>query len=87
MAPDITPSPSKAPIQVVFGNKMSAEAINSTTPDPILPQGSMPTVEKIYTDSSDAVNLKNSVPSMMMAAIKRSTHIPIEVKLSVILFG
>ena len=61
IAPVITPKPIKAPNQVVLGNNNNKEAINSTTPDAILPWGSILSFEKIKTDSGAAVNLKNNV--------------------------
>ena len=37
IAPNIVPIPKSAPSKVVLGIKINIEAINSTTPDPILP--------------------------------------------------
>ena len=51
----------KAPIAVVLGYSKSTAATNSMIPVPIRPQGSIPNSEKMYTDSSAAVNLKNRV--------------------------
>ncbi len=61
MAPNIVPNPSNAPSKVVLGIKIKNEAISSTIPEPIRPKGSIPKVEKIYTDSSAPVNLKYNV--------------------------
>src|SRR5882724_5251346 len=57
------------------GASKRTAAINSTTPDPIRPQGSSPRVEKIYTDSFAPVNLKNNVCSKITAAIPRSNQL------------
>lgn len=73
-APTINPSASNEPAQTVAGINMRIVEINSSTPTPILPHGSMPIVEKINTDSSEAVNLKYSVCTMMMAAINRAAQ-------------
>jgi hypothetical protein len=60
-------------------------AINSITPLPIRPHGSIPSLENIYTDSSDAENLKKSVCNIMSAGNNLSAQIPIVFQLMVIL--
>lgn len=57
----MSPKPTRAPTNLEAGKSKSAATINSTEPVPILPQGSIPKVEKICTDSSCPVNLKNKV--------------------------
>ena len=47
IAPSIVPAPNNAPSKVVLGISIKIEAINSTTPEPILPKGSMPNLVKI----------------------------------------
>jgi hypothetical protein len=61
IAPATAPSASIAPIVTVAGIKSNITATSSSTPDPILPHGSAPSVVKMYFDSSAPVNLKNSV--------------------------
>lgn len=58
MAPAIVPKARMAPYKDVFGIKSKMPETNSTTPDPILPQGSIPKVENICTLTGAAVNLK-----------------------------
>lgn len=53
----MSPSPSKAPIELDPGTNKRIAAINSKTPVPILPQGSIPSFVKIKTDSGAPVNL------------------------------
>lgn len=77
MAPLINPNPIMAPIKVVRGINMSIEAINSPTPVPIRPQGSMPSVVNNCTDSGCAVNLKYSVCNIIKAAISLNIHVKI----------
>lgn len=60
-APIIVPIPRSAPNHTNLGNNSNATIKSSTTPDPILPHGSAPREEKIKTDSSAALNLKNKV--------------------------
>lgn len=55
----------------VEGNKSKPAAISSATPEPILPYGSIPRVEKINTDSGLAVNLKYRVCKNMRAVKRR----------------
>src|SRR5690242_4329102 len=69
IAPLMTPSDSIAPQVTVLGVSNSTDAINSTTPDPIRPHGSNPSVLKMYTDSSAPLNLKNNVCNRINAAI------------------
>ena len=47
MVPIIKPMAGSAPSQAVAAKIRSSEAINSITPTPILPHGSMPMEEKI----------------------------------------
>jgi len=61
IAPAIKPTPNRAPRGVVRGINNRMEATSSRQPVPILPTGSMPNVEKMYTDSGAAVNLKYNV--------------------------
>src|SRR5947208_218230 len=68
MAPEITPSEINAPYTTVPGISSRMAAINSITPEPILPHGSRPRVEKMYTDSFAAENLKNRVCARITAA-------------------
>src|SRR5687767_7146841 len=63
---------------------MSTDAINSITPIPIRPQGSMWSSEKIYTDSGADVNLKNSVCNMIPAAISLNIQVTIVLCLFII---
>ena len=74
MAPPIKHIANKAPMPVVRGHRIKMEAISSKIPVKILPHGSMPSEEKIYTDSSAPVNLKYKVWSIMTAAKILSTH-------------
>lgn len=69
MAPAISPNPINAPGKVVRGIKIRIEAINSKTPVPIRPHGSIPSVVNNFTDSGCAVNLKYSVCSRITAAM------------------
>lgn len=68
IAPLIRPRPNKAPNKEVRGIQIKIEAINSATPVPIRPQGSMPNMVNNSTDSGFAVNLKYKVCSMITAA-------------------
>ncbi len=77
IAPDIIPSPIKAPNKVVRGIKIKIAAINSAMPVPILPQGSMPSVVNNDTDCGWAVNLKNNVCNKMRAASILKTQVNI----------
>lgn len=61
MAPAIKPNANPAPNQAVTVTKSKPDAISSITPVPIRPQGSIPTVVNMYTDSGDAENLKYKV--------------------------
>ncbi len=70
------PIANNAPSHVKRGTSISMAATSSAIPEAILPQGSIPTVVKIYTDSGEAVNLKNSVWSKITAGRSRSTHAP-----------
>jgi hypothetical protein len=74
IAPAIMPVANRAPRTVVAGNRINTEAISSITPVPILPQGSIWSVVKIYTDSEAALNLKKSDCSIMRAASMRSNQ-------------
>ena len=74
-APAINPKPSKAPKPIVSGINKRMEAISSFTPTKIRPQGSMPRLEKIKTDSGAAVNLKYRVCSMINADKSLKTSI------------
>jgi hypothetical protein len=56
---------------LLFGIRISIEAINSIMPDPILPTGSISNLENSVTLSGAAVNLKNKVCSIMNAGIIR----------------
>src|SRR6185295_3612508 len=67
IAPDITPIVRMAPYGANAGTNNKADATSSTTPEPMRPQGSTPSVLKIKTDSSAPVNLKNNVWSRMPA--------------------
>ncbi len=58
IAPVIVPRARIAPYNEVLGLKSNIPDINSTIPDPILPQGSIPKVEKMCTLTGAAVNLK-----------------------------
>jgi hypothetical protein len=53
----------------VRGIKIRIEAISSPTPEPIRPYGSMPKLEKIYTLSGAALNLKKSVCTKITTAV------------------
>ncbi|BFG71352.1 hypothetical protein KACHI17_22330 [Sediminibacterium sp. KACHI17] len=53
---------------------MNSAVINSAIPVAILPQGSIPISVKMKTDSSAAVNLKNSVCNKMIAASNLRIH-------------
>ena len=77
MAPLIKPAARSAPSHVVRGISSSDAAINSAIPVPILPHGSMPILEKIYTDSGDAENLKNKVCNKITAATRRKSQVAI----------
>ncbi len=68
MAPEITPSASTDPNQTNPGTNNKTDAISSVIPDRYLPQGSMPTVSKMYMLSGAPVNLKKSVCSSIIAA-------------------
>jgi hypothetical protein len=63
-----------APKAVVAGIRINIEATSSAIPVPILPQGSTPNVENIYTDSSAPVNLKNRVCNIINAGMMRRIH-------------
>ena len=65
----MVPNPKTAPSKVVLEIRIRTDAINSTIPEPILPKGSIPNVENIYTLSGAAVNLKNNVCNKMTTAI------------------
>lgn len=64
----------KAPKTVVRGMRINADASSSSMPVPIRPQGSIPKVENMKTDSGAAVNLKNRVCSIMIAAMPRKSQ-------------
>ena len=66
IAPHIVTIARTAPKRRVIGKSRSPAATNSTTPEAYLPQGSIPIVLKIQTDSADEVNLKNSDCKKMM---------------------
>ncbi len=68
------PVANRAPRTVVAGNRINTEAISSIIPVPILPQGSIWSVVKIYTDSGAALNLKNRDCSIMRAASMRRSQ-------------
>ena len=75
MAPAMVAIASAAPNATVRGVNRSTEAISSTMPLPMRPQGSAPSVLKIYTDSGAPVNLKKSVCSRMTAATSRRSQL------------
>src|SRR6516162_8723667 len=75
IAPAMTPKANSEPSQLNRGERSNSAAISSTTPEPIRPQGSAPTFEKMYTDSGAAVNLKNKVCSKMIAATIRKNQL------------
>lgn len=72
MAPAINPKAIAEPNQINAGTKRRMDATNSITPTAMRPHGSMPTVEKIKTDSSEPVNLKYKVCSIINAATMRA---------------
>lgn len=74
MAPLITPSESKAPNQLNLGINRKIAANNSVIPEAYLPNGSKPTVSKMYILSGAPVNLKNNVCSKIPAARTLSTQ-------------
>lgn len=77
IAPSITPMPNIAPSHVVRGINNRIDAISSAIPEAYLPNGSKPTVSKMYMVSGAPVNLKKSVCSIMNAATTLSTQINI----------
>lgn len=68
IAPAIMPNARIAPYNDVRGMKSKTPAINSMIPVPILPHGSIPKIEKIWTLTGAAVNLKYNVCKSMIAA-------------------
>ena len=52
VAPEMTAIANKAPMVVGARMTRRMHAINSETPEPMWPQGSIPTFVKMYTDSS-----------------------------------
>ena len=54
----MTPMESRAPQTTVGGKRIRAGAISSTIPEPILPHGSIPSVEKIYTDEDVRISVE-----------------------------
>ena len=74
MAPLITPSESRAPNQLNLGIKRKIAANSSVIPEAYLPNGSKPTVSKMYMLSGAPVNLKNNVCSRIPAATTLSTQ-------------
>ena len=74
MAPLITPSESSAPNQLNLGISKKIAANNSVIPEAYLPNGSKPTVSKMYMLSGAPVNLKNNVCSKIPAATILSTQ-------------
>ncbi len=74
MAPLMTPSESSAPNQLNLGINKKIAATNSVIPEAYLPNGSKPTVSKMYMLSGAPVNLKNNVCSKIPAATILSTQ-------------
>jgi hypothetical protein len=74
IAPLITPSESRAPNQLNLGISKKIAANNSVIPEAYLPNGSKPTVSKMYMLSGAPVNLKNSVCNKIPAAVILSTQ-------------
>ena len=74
MAPLMTPSESSAPNQLNLGINKKIAATNSEIPEAYLPNGSKPTVSKMYMLSGAPVNLKNNVCSKIPAATILSTQ-------------
>lgn len=74
IAPLITPSESRAPNQLNLGIKRKIAANNSVIPEAYLPNGSKPTVSKMYILSGAPVNLKNNVCSKIPAVRTLSTQ-------------
>lgn len=74
MAPLMTPSESRAPNQLNLGIRRKIAANNSVIPEAYLPNGSKPTVSKMYMLSGAPVNLKNNVCSKIPAATILSTQ-------------
>ncbi len=68
IAPVIIPMPRILPYIAVRGIINNIAVISSSTPNKILPQGSTPNCENIYTLSGCAVNLKYKVCTKMIAA-------------------
>jgi ribosomal-protein-alanine N-acetyltransferase len=61
-----------APIHAVFRKINNTAAISSTMPEAMRPHGSIPTFSKMYTLSSEAVNLKYKVCAKMAAMMMRT---------------
>jgi len=74
MAPLIIPTDKSAPKNTVLGTNNKIPVASSATPVAILPKGSTPSLEKIYTLSGAAVNLKNKVCNKMHATTMRKIN-------------
>lgn len=68
IAPAMIPKASNAPKSDVLFHNRIMPANNSITPVPILPQGSKPKFENIWTLTGAAVNLKYKVCNKINAA-------------------
>src|SRR5712671_1738370 len=75
MAPVMSPTESNAPSATVGGASSSTTATSSAKPVAIRPQGSAPSVAKMYFDSSAPLNLKNSVCARIAAATTCSVQL------------